>query len=77
MSKKIEKKNADARPDFALNRQNYMLMGVGFLIIIIGFALMIGDTDIYDFRKTILADVVVLAGFIFEIYAIMKPAKED
>lgn len=66
---------------FALGKQNYILMAIGFAIIIIGFVLMVGgrsddpnvfDESIYDFRRITLAPMVVLVGFIFEIYAIMK-----
>jgi len=70
--------------EFALSKQNYMLIAIGFAIIILGFILMIGggsddpnvfNKDIYGFQRTILAPMVVLAGFIFEIYAIMKKPK--
>lgn len=73
-----EKKHIANENDLALGKQNYILMLVGFGIIILGFILMIGDEDIYDFRKTVLATVVVIFGFLFEIYAIMKrPRKTD
>lgn len=75
------------KPNFALRSENYKLMAIGFAIIVIGFLLMIGgkspnpdkfSTDIFSFRRITLAPVVVLAGFIFEIWAIMKkPGKEE
>ncbi len=67
--------------DFALNKKNYILMAIGFAIIVLGFVLMIGggsddpnvfDESIYNFQHITLAPMVVLIGFIFEIYAIMK-----
>ena len=67
--------------NFALNRENYKLLAIGFAIIVIGFLLMLGgksdspdkfSTDIFSFRRITLAPVVVLAGFVFEIWAIMK-----
>lgn len=67
--------------DFALGKENYKLMAIGFAIIIIGFILMacsgsddpnVFDPSIYGFRQITLAPIIVLAGFIFEIYAIMK-----
>jgi len=33
--------------------------------------------DIFSFRRITLAPIVVLAGFIFEIWAIMKKPKEE
>ncbi|MEX0968270.1 MAG: DUF3098 domain-containing protein [Bacteroidia bacterium] len=57
---------------FAFGRQNYILLAIGFIIIIIGFTLMAGTEDIYSFRKVTLAPIVVIFGFCFEIYAILK-----
>lgn len=53
-------------------RKNYQLMLIGLAVTILGFALMYGKTDIYDFRKTVLAPVVVLAGFAVQFFAILK-----
>jgi len=72
--------------EFALSKENYILMAVGFAIIILGFILMIGgksndpnvfNEEIYGFQRITLAPIVVLAGFIFEIYAIMKKPKSE
>jgi hypothetical protein len=80
MTKKPDVKESD--PGFALGRQNYLLLIVGFAIIIVGFLLMIGgksedpgifnEKEIFSFRRITLAPVVVLFGFAFEIWAIMK-----
>jgi membrane-bound ClpP family serine protease len=79
------KKEDDKKTGFALGRENYKLMAIGFAIIIIGFILMAGgrsddpkvfSEDIFSFRRITVAPLIVLAGFIFEIYAIMKRPKE-
>ena len=72
---------------FALAKQNYYLLAIGFVIIIIGFLLMIGggtedpnvfnEEELFSFRRITLAPIVILAGFVFEIYAIMKKPKEN
>jgi hypothetical protein len=49
-----------------------MLMIIGLVVIILGFTLMAGKEDIFDFRKLTLAPILVLTGFVIEIYAIMK-----
>ena len=64
-----------------LTVKNYALIAIGAVIIIIGFILMAGGTaatpeqfneDIFSFRRIALAPIVVIAGFAFEIYAILK-----
>jgi fumarate reductase subunit D len=71
--------------NFALGRENYKLLAIGFVVIVIGFILMIGgksdspdkfSENIFSFRRVTLAPIVVLAGFIFEIWAIMKKPKD-
>jgi membrane-bound ClpP family serine protease len=66
---------------FALGKENIRLLAVGFVIIVIGFILMIGgksddlnvfNKEIFNFQRITLAPIVVMVGFIFEIYAIMK-----
>lgn len=83
MSTKIENKG---KFNFALGRENYKLLAIGFAIIIAGFLLMLGgksddpnqfSEDIFSFRRITLAPVVVLAGFIFEIWAIMKKPNDS
>jgi hypothetical protein len=81
--KEISKKDQD---NFALPKENYMYLLIGFVIIIIGFALMIGGksndpnvfngSEIFSFRRITLAPIVVLAGFIFEMWAIMRKPSE-
>ena len=71
---------------FAFSRQNYILLLIGFIFIVIGFLLMIGGgttnpnefnaDEIFSVRRIVIAPIIVLAGFIFEIYAIMKKPKE-
>ncbi len=83
MAKKETKINDNG---FALGKENYRLMAIGFAVIVIGFILMTGggsddpnvfNPEIFSFRRITLAPVVLLFGFIFEIYAIMKKPKND
>jgi hypothetical protein len=76
MSKKAEKKVSTAPyNELPLHKENYLLMIAGFVVIIIGFVLISGDKDIYDFRKMVIGPIVTVSGFLFEIYAIMKKPK--
>lgn len=71
---------------FALGKENYKLMAIGFAVIVVGFILMAGggsddpnvfNPDIFSFRRITLAPVLLLFGFLFEIYAIMKKPKSN
>ncbi len=72
----IEKKPTTVKQNnssqLVFTKKNYQLLIISIAIVVFGFILMIGTTDIYDFRKTLLAPMVVLAGFGFGIYAILK-----
>lgn len=69
---------------FAFSKINYILLGVGFLIIIIGFILMSGDAtteeafnpDIFSDTRIKVAPMVCLFGFLFEIVAILWKGKD-
>lgn len=69
-------KGNNPKIEFPLQKENYILMAIGFGIVLIGFILMAGDENIYSFRKISLSVIFVMAGFLFEIYAIMKKPKE-
>jgi len=72
----IEKKTVpvsqETKSELVFTKRNYQLLLISIAIVIVGFLLMIGNTDIYDFRKTLLAPMVVLFGFGFAVYAILK-----
>ena len=80
MSKKSE--GRETEPGFALGKENYLYLIIGFVIIVFGFLLMIGGKSddpnifngdkIFSFRRITLAPILVLIGFAFEIWAIMK-----
>ena len=82
----MSKKSTD-KETFALAKENYILLIIGFVIIVLGFILMIGgksedptifnEEEIFSFRRITLAPMVVLAGFIFEIWAIMKKPRSN
>lgn len=80
--------NNNGNSGFALEKANYILLIIGFAIIIIGFMLMSGGTTnnpndfypnndpnntpiIFDFQHITLSTIIVLFGFVFEIFAIM------
>jgi len=82
----MAKKGTEKEYNFALAKENYLYLIIGFVIIIIGFLLMVGGgsddpnvfngDELFSFRRITLAPLVVLFGFFFEIWAIMKKPKE-
>jgi len=83
MAKKSEETTPN--PGFAMAKENYKYLIIGFVIIMLGFLLMVGGKspdphifnaeELFSFRRITLAPVVVLAGYAFEIWAIMKKPK--
>jgi fumarate reductase subunit D len=71
--------------DFPIGRKNYLYILAGVGILVIGFLLMTGgkspdpnefSTEIFSFRRITLAPIVVVGGFVFIIWAIMRKPKE-
>ncbi|MEP7265513.1 MAG: DUF3098 domain-containing protein [Bacteroidota bacterium] len=68
----------------AFVKQNYMLMLIGVIFILVGYMLMAGGRsndpnvfngdEIFSFRRITLAPIVVLIGYTIEVYAIIKKA---
>jgi hypothetical protein len=71
--------------EFAFGKENYRLMLIGLALIAVGFLLMVGggsddpnvfNPEIFSFRRITLAPILILAGFVVEIFAIMKRPKD-
>jgi hypothetical protein len=71
--------------DFAFAKENYRLMLIGLALMALGFILMIGGGSkdpndfspaIFDFQRLTLAPILILAGYVVEIFAIMKKPKD-
>ncbi len=69
---------------FVFERMNYILMLVGLGIIGIGYILMIGggsddpnvfSEELFSFRRITLSPILILLGFVVEIFAIMYRPK--
>ncbi len=79
---KKEQNNVPSNDErMALTPRNYLLMLIGFAVIVLGFVLMAGggssspdefNYEMFNFRRITLAPILVIGGFAFEIYAIMK-----
>ncbi|KAA6301001.1 MAG: hypothetical protein EZS26_002853 [Candidatus Ordinivivax streblomastigis] len=70
---------------FAFGKENFILLAVSVIIIVIGFVLVSGgktteetgfDPRIFDTRRLVIAPTVLVIGFGSVIYAILKKSKE-
>ena len=64
--------NNNTQVQFVFGKSNYRLMIISIAVVVLGFILMVGDTNIYGFRKIILAPIIVLIGFALGFFAILK-----
>lgn len=51
---------------------NYKLLGIGVLMVIVGFAAMRIENEVYGIVSLYISPAVILAGYIMVIYAILK-----
>ncbi|MDF2437571.1 MAG: hypothetical protein K0Q95_1947 [Bacteroidota bacterium] len=80
MSKDVKK------PGFAFGRDNYRILIIGVVVVVIGYLLMVGGgsddptkfnaEEIFSFRRITLSPIVILAGFVIVLFGIMKRPKE-
>ncbi|PST81646.1 DUF3098 domain-containing protein [Pedobacter yulinensis] len=70
--KKQPSANQETGNELVFTKKNYQLLLISIAIVALGFVLMMGTTDIYDTRKTLIAPLVVLLGFGFGVYAVLK-----
>lgn len=77
----------EKKQTFVFDKMNYILMLVGLGVILLGFILMIGggsedpnlfSEDLFSFRRITLSPLLILGGFVIEIFAIMhRPKAKD
>ena len=72
------------KKNFAFDKTNFILLAIGMAIVVIGFLLMVGsnstdtafEPDIFSVRRTKVAPVVCLFGFVSMIYAVVRKPKD-
>ena len=66
--------------DFVFKKKNYILLISGLVLILAGIFLMMGgesedpnvfSEDIFNFQRLTLAPILIVSGFVLEIFAIM------
>lgn len=82
---KREIPNHPSAENVLFTKENYKWMVIGLIIMALGFFLMAGgksadpnvfnSNEIYSFRRITLAPILIVAGLLVEIYAIIKKHK--
>ena len=80
------KKKADEKPvEFAFGKENYIILLIGIVFIILGFVLMMGggsedpkvfNEAIFNSQRLTIAPILILVGFAIELFAIIKKPKD-
>ena len=72
--------------DFVFKKKNYILLISGLVLILLGIFLMIGgesedptkfSDEIFNFQRLTLAPILIVSGFILEIFAIMIKSEKN
>ncbi|MGB4843278.1 MAG: DUF3098 domain-containing protein [Ferruginibacter sp.] len=87
MSKDKKQAAATGSSNPLFGKENYMWMLIGLAVLALGFFLMAGgksadpkvfnDDDVYSATRITVAPMLIIAGFIIEIFAIMKKTKTN
>ena len=76
--------NKERNKKFLFGSKNYKLLLISIVILLIGFILMSGggsddpsrfNSEIYNFRRIRLAPTLVIIGFLFSVFSILKRNK--
>lgn len=82
----LKSTEAGKKAGFPIPVGSYKMILIGFGIVVLGFILMMGggadspdqfNYEIFSFRRITLAPIVVLIGFAFVFWAIMRKPKGD
>lgn len=84
-NKKIQQDTQNSGVKFTFQKENYRIMLIGILLIVLGFLFMIGggsddpqvfNDAMFSTTRLTIAPILILGGFVVEIVAIMwKPKK--
>jgi uncharacterized membrane protein len=77
---------SNSKDTFVFTRENYILMIIGLAIIFVGYLLMVGggsddptkfNPEIFNTQRLTVSPIVIIIGFVVEIFAIMKKPKSE
>tara|TARA_B100001029_G_C14589706_1_gene198372 strand:+ start:263 stop:505 length:243 start_codon:yes stop_codon:yes gene_type:complete len=80
----MQKTNKNSK--FAFTKNNYIILGIGLLFVVVGLILMQGggsndptitNPELFGSRRITLAPILIISGFIINIFAILYSPKGD
>lgn len=87
MSKDKKQTTAGSNANPLFGKENYRWMLIGLAVLALGFFLMAGgkssdpnvfnEAEVYSTTRITIAPMLIIAGFIIEIFAIMKKSKTN
>lgn len=82
----MAKEKETKKPGFAFGKENYRILIIGVVIVVVGYLLMVGGgsddpnqfhaDEIFSTRRITIAPITILAGFIVVLFGIMKKPKD-
>lgn len=83
---RIEKEQQEKKGfAFAFDKINYILMGVGLVLLLLGYILLTGggsddpnvfNNAMFDSRRLVVAPIIITLGLVIEVVAIMRKPKQ-
>lgn len=86
MAKEIKKTEEKSRFSFVFTKTNYIIMGIGLVLLALGYILLAGggsdDPNVFNYemfnnRRLYVAPILIILGLIAEVVAIMYKPKEQ
>jgi hypothetical protein len=82
----MAKEKETKKTGFAFGKENYRILIIGVVIVVIGYLLMVGGgsadpnqfhaDEIFSTRRITIAPITILTGFVIVLFGIMKKPKE-
>ncbi|HBQ61462.1 MAG TPA: hypothetical protein DD671_18110 [Balneolaceae bacterium] len=70
------RKTSNSQPMF-FSAYNYKLIGIAIFLIFAGFTAMYFENEINGFISLFISPIVIMAGFVLVVFAIMKHDRDD
>ncbi len=80
----MSKSNSNQKHEFLFGKENFIILGAGALMIVLGFVLMAGggsddpnvfNPEIFSARRIIISPLLIIGGFVVNIYGVMRKRK--